>query len=52
MNSKINSILPFVGFIRFSTITKIILFTKSLDIKEFSSNKTFYYTLHDSDENI
>jgi GNAT superfamily N-acetyltransferase len=52
MYSKINSIISFLGFIRFSTITKIILFTKSLDIKEYSSNKSFYYTLHDSDENI
>ncbi|CAM3987171.1 MULTISPECIES: GNAT family N-acetyltransferase [Flavobacterium] len=51
-NQKINSIIPFLGFIRFRTITKIILFTKSISLKEKVKDKMFYYTLHDSDENI
>ncbi|NHN26177.1 GNAT family N-acetyltransferase [Flavobacterium jejuense] len=52
MNPTINSLLPFLGFIRFSTTTKIILYTKVDGIKEFVKDKKFYYTLHDSDENI
>ncbi|WP_339887765.1 GNAT family N-acetyltransferase [uncultured Flavobacterium sp.] len=52
MNFRINSILPFIGFIRFRTITKIILFTKSIILREEVKNRKFYYTLYDSDENI
>ncbi|MDD3003996.1 GNAT family N-acetyltransferase [Flavobacterium sp.] len=48
----LNNKLPFLGFIRFSTRTKVILFTYIDEIKEYVINKKFSYTLHDSDENI
>lgn len=52
MNSKINAVLPFFGFIRFRTLTKVILFTQDKKIQELIKNKCYNYTLLDSDENI
>lgn len=52
MHNHINFMLPFLGFIRFSTLTKIILFTKQPKIKEQIKDKKFNYNLSDSDENI
>ncbi len=52
MDADLNNKLPFLGFIRFSTRTKVIIFTPIEKIKAFIKNKKFRYTLHDSDENI
>ncbi len=52
MDANLNNRLPFLGFIRFSTLTKVIIFTHIDKIKAFIKNKKFRYTLHDSDENI
>ncbi|MES2812688.1 MAG: GNAT family N-acetyltransferase [Bacteroidota bacterium] len=49
---SISLILPFLGFIRFRTLTKVILFSKEKSIREKAFSNTFYYTLFDSDENI
>ncbi|MFY0483514.1 GNAT family N-acetyltransferase [Flavobacterium sp. PLA-1-15] len=51
-DSKINRKLPFLGFVLFRTLTKVIMFTKDEKIKRSINKKKFYYTLHDSDENI
>lgn len=52
MMPKINSTLPFLGFVRFGTLTKVILYTDNVEIKKAIQNKKFNYTLLDSDENI
>ncbi|MBD0836999.1 GNAT family N-acetyltransferase [Aestuariibaculum suncheonense] len=51
-NSKLSGILPFLGFVRFRTLTQIVLYTTNEAILRAVKTKKFYYTLLDSDENI
>lgn len=52
MNNRINSILTFLGFIRFGTLTNVVLYTDNKKIKAAINNEKFHYTYLDSDENI
>ncbi len=51
-DESLSNKLPFLGFIRFRTLTKVILFSKEKSIREKALSNSFYYTLFDSDENI
>ncbi|MBD0823882.1 GNAT family N-acetyltransferase [Aestuariibaculum marinum] len=51
-NWKLSQILPFFGFVRFRTLTQVVLYTTNQTIKKALKGKKFYYTLLDSDENI
>ncbi len=44
--------LPFLGFIKFRTRSKVIFYTENEDLIKKISDKKFYYTYSDSDENI
>lgn len=51
-NQFLNKQLPFFGFIRFRTPTKVILYSDDSEIRNKLENKKFYYTGLDSDEMI
>lgn len=50
--AKISKIIPFLGFVRFSTLTNIVLFSLNNKIMDEIKGEKMYYTLLDSDENI
>ena len=50
--AKISKIIPFLGFVRFRTLTNIVLFSLNNKIMDEIKGEKMYYTLLDSDENI
>ena len=51
-DEKLSKQLPFFGFIKFRTRSKVIFYTDNKDLIKAISSKKFYYTYSDSDENI
>lgn len=51
-NVRISRIIPFLGFIRFRTLTNIVSFSLNKEIMDKIEGEKMYYTLLDSDENI
>ena len=51
-DEKLSKRLPFYGFIKFRTRSKVIFYTDNKDLIKKIINKKFYYTYSDSDENI